>query len=77
MLLFSVEKIVSYLSYFLVCEAEGLYHFEAALEELLGQVNKIEGTRLSLDSIHSFRRSQQFRCEIAELLAVVCFLLHK
>lgn len=48
MLLFSVEKVVSYLSYFLECEAEGLSDIKASLEELLGQMNKLEGARLCL-----------------------------
>lgn len=47
-LLFSVGKVVSYLSYFLECEAERLSHIRASLEELVGQVNKIEETRLQV-----------------------------
>lgn len=44
MLLFSVGKVVSHLSYFSECEAERLSHIRASLEELVGQVNKIEET---------------------------------
>lgn len=44
MLLFSVGKVVSYLSYFSECEAERPSHIRASLEELVGQENKIEET---------------------------------